>query len=322
MAGQANPQLVTVFGGSGFIGRMIVRALAGQGYRVRVAVRRPDLAGAIQPLGGPGQIHAVQANLRDAASVARAVEGADAVVNCVGILFESGKQKFAAIQTEGARHVAEAAKAAGITRMVHLSAIGADATSEALYARSKADGEAAVLAAVPEAIILRPSVVFGPEDDFFNRFAAMAPYTPFMPLVAGGKTRFQPVYVGDVAEMAARGIMGHLQNGQTYELGGPDIMSLRETIEYVLKVIRRKRLLISLPTFVAKVQAFFFEFMPKPMLTRDQIKLLQHDNLVSDVAKAEGRTLEGVGITPRHVAGIAPDYLWRFRKHGEFNRDD
>ncbi len=321
-------QLVTVFGGSGFVGRHVVRALVKRGYRVRVAVRRPDLAGFLQPLGMVGQIHAVQANLRYPDSVAAAVKGASAVVNLVGILQEGGRQNFAAVQANGARVIAQACAAAGIARLVHVSAIGADAGSKSLYARSKAEGEAAVLAAVPGAVILRPSIVFGPEDGFFNRFAALARMLPALPLVGGGDTRFQPVFVGDVAEAVARGVDGVVTGGRIYELGGPEEKSFRELLAYICEVTDRKRLLLPLPFPLARIQAGVFEILdtltlgllPDAIkLTRDQVTLLESDNVVSAAAVAEGRSFEGLGIAPVSVEAIVPSYLWRFRKTGQFD---
>lgn len=321
-------QLVTVFGGSGFVGRHVVRALVKRGYRVRVAVRRPDLAGFLQPLGMVGQIHAVQANLRYPDSVAAAVKGAAAVVNLVGILQEGGRQSFAGVQANGARAIAQACAAAGIARLVQVSAIGADRASKSLYARSKAEGEAAVLAAVPGAVILRPSIVFGPEDGFFNRFAALARVLPALPLVGGGETRFQPVFVGDVAEAVARGVDGAVAGGRIYELGGPEVKSFRELLAYICEVTDRKRLLVPLPFPLARIQARILELvdtltlglLPDAMkLTRDQVTLLENDNVVSAAAVAEGRSFEGLGIAPVSVEAIVPSYLWRFRKTGQFD---
>lgn len=309
-------RLVTIYGGSGFVGRHIVRALARRGWRVRIAVRRPDLAGHLQPLGTVGQIMAVQANLRYPDSVRAAAEGADAVVNCVGILFESGRQKFDAVQAEGAKAVARAAADVG-ARLVHLSAIGADAKSASIYSRTKAAGEAAVQAADPAATILRPSIIFGPEDDFFNRFAGLARFMPALPLVGGGETRFQPVFVGDVAEVVARALDGARQ-GRTLELGGPAVKTFRELLEYVLEVTGRSRLLLPLPFGLATLQAKVLQFAPRPMLTPDQVELLKVDNIVSEAAKAEGRTLEGLGVSPTAMEAVVPTYLWRFRKHGQF----
>jgi NADH dehydrogenase len=309
-------RLVTVFGGSGFVGRHVVRALARAGWRVRAAVRRPDLAGHLQPLGILGQIHAVQANLRYPESVRAAVEGSDAVVNAVGILFETGRQRFPAVQAEGAGTVAEAAAAIG-ARMVHISAIGADPQSASAYARSKAEGEAKVRAAVPGAVILRPSIVFGPEDGFFNLFAGLARISPVLPLVGGGKTCFQPVYVGDVAKAALKAAEGQAAPG-VYELGGPEVKTFKELIELILQVTERKRLLVPLPFWAASLQASVLQFLPNPLLTPDQVRLLKTHNIVSHAAIDAGRTLEGLGIPPTALLTILPSYLARFRRTGQF----
>ena len=312
--------LVTVFGGSGFLGRHVVRALAKLGYRIRVAVRRPDLAGYLQPLGQVGQIHAVQANLRYPASVEAAARDADVVINLVGILFERSRQKFDAVQAFGAEAVALAAAAFG-TRLVHVSAIGADENSLSGYGRSKAAGEKAVLAAVPSATILRPSIVFGPEDQFTNRFAALARMSPALPLIGGGVTRMQPVYVGDVATAVADAVDGKAKPGATYELGGPEVLTMREIMEIILAITERRRMLISLPFGLAKLQALFLQFAPGALkLTPDQVAMLRSDNVVSDAAKAAGLTLEGLGITPDSMEAIAPQYLWRFRAAGQFQK--
>lgn len=313
------PKLVTVFGGSGFVGRHVVAALAQRGYRVRVAVRRPTLAPYLQPLGNMGQIQTVQANLRYRWSIDRAVKGADHVINLVGILYESGGQRFNAVQAFGARAVAEAARAEGIP-LTHISAIGADPQSASAYARTKAEGEKAVHEVLPDAIILRPSIVFGPEDGFFNKFADMARFSPFLPLIGGGHTKFQPVYVGDVAEAVARTVDGTLEHGKIYELGGPEVMSFRRCMEEMLRVIDRKRALVPVPWFAAKLIGSIAGLLPKPMLTRDQVTLLQHDNVVSDKAASEGRTLEGIGIRPTATDAVLPTYLWRFREQGQFTK--
>jgi NADH dehydrogenase len=310
--------LVTVFGGSGFVGRNVVRALAKRDYRIRVAVRRPELAGHLQPLGRVGQIHAVQANLRYPASVEAAMRGSQAAVNLVGILAEGGAQTFDAVQGEGAGAVASAAAAAG-ARMVHVSAIGADENSLSAYGRSKAAGEKAVLAAVPSATILRPSVVFGPEDQFTNRFAALATVSPVLPLIGGGVTKLQPVYVGDVATAVADAVDGKAKAGATYELGGPEVLTMREIIELILATIERERMLVPLPFGLAKFKAMFLQFAPGALkLTPDQVALLRSDNVVSDAAKAAGLTLEGLGITADSLEAIVPQYLWRFRRTGQF----
>ncbi|MGJ5196757.1 complex I NDUFA9 subunit family protein [Bradyrhizobium sp. HKCCYLRH1030] len=312
--------LVTVFGGSGFVGRNVVRALAKRDYRIRVAVRRPELAGHLQPLGRVGQIHAVQANLRYPDSVASALRDSHVAINLVGVLTESGAQTFEAVQAEGAATVAKAAAAAG-ARMVHVSAIGADAESASSYARAKAAGEAAVLAAVPEAVIMRPSVVFGPEDQFTNRFAGLARISPFLPLIGGGETKMQPVYVGDVATAVADAVDGKAQPGATYELGGPEVLSFREILKIILDITDRDRALLPLPFGLAKLQAATLQFAPGPLkLTPDQVELLRHDNVVSEAAKAAGLTLQGLGITPDSLEAIAPQYLWRFRPSGQFQR--
>jgi uncharacterized protein YbjT (DUF2867 family) len=312
--------LVTVFGGSGFLGRSVVRALCKRDYRVRVAVRRPELCGHLQPLGRVGQIHGVQANLRYPASVEAAMRDADVAINLVGILAPSGEQTFDAVQTKGAETVATAASAAG-ARMIHVSAIGADENSLSHYARAKAAGEKAVLAALPAAVIMRPSIVFGPEDQFTNRFAALARMAPALPLIGGGTTKMQPVYVGDVATAVADAVDGKTKPGATYELGGPEVLTFREIIEAILEITDRKRALVSLPFGLAKLQAMFLQFAPGALkLTPDQVELLRSDNVVSDAAKAAGLTLEGLGITPDSLEAIAPQYLWRFRPSGQFQR--
>jgi NADH dehydrogenase len=310
--------LVTVFGGSGFLGRHVVRALAKREYRIRVAVRRPELAGHLQPLGRVGQIHAVQANLRYPASVEAAMRDSRAAINLVGILAESGAQTFDAVQGVGAGTVARAAAAAG-AGMVHVSAIGADENSPSGYGRAKAAGEKAVLAAVASATILRPSVVFGPEDQFTNRFAALARMSPVLPLIGGGLTKLQPVYVGDVATAVADAVDGKTRRGAAYELGGPEVLTMREIMEIILDVTERRRMLMPLSFGLAKLQALFLQFAPGDFkLTPDQVMLLRSDNVVSDAAKAAGLTLEGLGITPDSMEAIVPQYLWRFRKTGQF----
>ncbi|MGD9920599.1 MAG: complex I NDUFA9 subunit family protein [Pseudorhodoplanes sp.] len=318
MALQTNSDtLITVFGGSGFLGRHVVRALAKRRYRVRVAVRRPELAGHLQPLGTVGQIHAVQANLRYPASVESAVRDASAVINLVGILFQRGRQRFETVQHTGAEQVALAASAHG-ARLIHVSAIGADEKSASLYARSKALGEQAVRAASPDAVIIRPSVVFGPEDDFFNRFASLARFLPALPLVGGGHTRFQPVFAADVAEAIATLVESGQGDGRTYEFGGPEVRSMRDIMEYVLAVTERSRLLVPLPFGIARMQAWFLQFLPNPPLTPDQVELLRSDNVVSEDAIRDSRTLQGLGVMPSSYEAIVPDYLWRFRKTGQF----
>jgi uncharacterized protein YbjT (DUF2867 family) len=325
---QPSAELVTIIGGSGFVGRQVVRALAKRGYRIRVAVRRPDLAGDLMPLGGVGQIHAVQANVRYRPSLERAVAGAHVVVNLVGILKERGRQRFDAVQAFGARAAAASAAKAGARRFIQMSALGADPESSSAYARTKAEGEAAALGAGIEAIVFRPSVIFGPEDQLFNRFAALARVLPVLPL-AGADTRFQPVFVGDVAEAIACAVDGAARPASIYELGGPEVRTLRELVAYVLTVTQRKRLALALPFGLARVQAAIIEVADKLSLglmpadfviTRDQVRLLERDNVVSAQAEHEGRTLQGLGIAPRGYEAIVPTYLWRFRRSGQYNR--
>jgi uncharacterized protein YbjT (DUF2867 family) len=313
--------LVTVFGGSGFLGRHVVRALAKRDYRIRVAVRRPELAGHLQPVGRVGQIHPVQANVRNAASVQSVVRDSQIVVNLVGILTPSGEQTFEAVQSRASGTVAKAAADIG-ARVVHISAIGADEHSASVYARTKAAGEQAVLAAAPSATIMRPAVVFGPEDEFTNRFAALARMSPVLPLI-GGDTRMQPVYVGDVATAVADAVDGKTKAGATYELGGPEILTMREIMQYILDTTDRDRALLPLPFGLARFQAFFLQFAPGALkLTPDQVELLKTDKVVSDAAKAAGLTLQGLGIAPDSMEAIAPQYLWRFRPMGQFQRND
>lgn len=315
---QPSDRLITIIGGSGFLGRHIVRALARRGYRIRVACRRPDLAGHLQPLGNTGQIMMVQANVRYPASLAAACEGAHAVINLTGVLYSAGAQSFDAVHAFGAEASAKAARAAKARLFIQMSAIGADAKSRAQYARTKAEGEARARAAFPGTIVLRPSIVFGPEDSFFNRFAGLARIAPFLPLIGGGETRFAPVFVGDVAEAVADLVDRGEASGQTYELGGPEVFTFKQLMQFTLDTIGRKRLLISLPWGVAKLQAAILGLLPKPLLTLDQVELLKSDNVVSDAARAEGRTLEGLGITPKGIEGIVPGYLYRYRKAGQF----
>ena len=319
-------RLVTVFGGSGFVGRHVVRELANRGWRVRVACRRPDLAFFLQPLGRVGQVVAIQANVRDARSVAAAVQGADAVVNLVGVLAESGRQSFEAVHGFGAGLIGKAATEAGIRDVVHVSAIGADLESSAAYARTKARGEAAIREAAPDTIIFRPSIIFGPEDGFFNRFAAMARIMPVLPLV-GADTKFQPVFVGDVATAIADALGGKIKAGSTYELGGPEVATFKDLVAYVCEVAGRKRLLAPLPFGAGRAMALVTEIVSKLSLglfpamlttTRDQVEMLRTDNVVSEAAKAEGRTLEGLGVETESFRAVAPTYLWRYRATGQY----
>ncbi len=315
------PPLVTVFGGSGFVGRHVVRALAKRGFRIRVAVRRPDLAGFLQPLGNVGQISFVQSNLRYRKSVDAAVHGADHVVNCVGILFEAGRNTFDAVQDFGARAVAEAARGVGAT-LTHVSALGANAESESVYASSKGRAEKAVLEIVPDAVILRPSIVFGPEDGFFNKFAEMSRFSPVLPLVGGGNTAFQPIYVTDVAEAVARSVEGKVGRGKIYELGGPDVLTFKDCLEVMMKVIDRKRVLLPLPFGIASMIGSVASMIPliAPPLTVDQVTLLKTDNVVSDAAQAEGRTLKAFGLEGSSVESILPTYMVRYRPQGQYSR--
>ena len=312
-------ELVTVFGGGGFVGHHTVRALARQGHRVRVAVRRPHLVPELRVMGDVGQIELVQANIRNADSVARALDGATAVVNLVGVLYASGKQTFTAVQAEGPGTIAALAARQGVTKFVQMSAIGANPKSSAAYARSKAAGEAAVRAAIPGATVLRPSIVFGPEDDFFNRFAAMAAVSPVLPLIGGGKSRFQPVYVTDVAAAITAVLSQPALAGATYELGGPSVYSFRELLELIVRETGRHPALVPVPWPLAGLIGLVGDLQAAvlpipPVLTSDQVRLLRSDNVVA--AGAPG--LAALGITPTPVEAVAPSYLWRFRSGGQF----
>ena len=309
-------KVVTLFGGSGFIGRYAVRQLARQGHVVRVAVRSPERAKFLKPLGDVGQITPLAASVLVEGSVARAVEGADWVVNLVGILFESGHQTFGAVHAEGAGRVARLSKAAGAGALLQISALGADPDAPADYARSKAAGEQAVRESFPEAVILRPSLVVGPEDDFFNRFAAMARLSPVLPLIEGGKTRFQPAYVDDVATAIVAALNDPGCRGRTFELGGPRTYSLKELLQMLLREIRRSRLLVPLPRPLAWLQASLLELLPKPPLTRDQLRLLERDNVVHEGAEGFG----ALGIEPQAIEAILPTYLDRYRPGGRFSQ--
>ena len=314
-------KLVTIYGGSGFVGRYIARRMAKQGWRVRVAVRRPNEAMFVKPYGVVGQVEPVLCNIRDDASVAQVMQGADAVVNCVGILAESGPNRFEAVQADGAARVARIAADQGVARLVHISAIGADADSKSDYARTKAEGEAGIQEHFPDAVILRPSVIFGAEDEFFNRFASMATLTPIIPLV-GARTRFQPVYVDDVAKAAEIALTEGAEPG-IYELGGPETASFRELIAQMLGVVRRRRAVIGLPFWIGRIMAFGFDMLQaitlglfsNGVLTRDQLKNLAHDNVVAD----DARGLADFGITPTAMHAVLPDYLWRYRPSGQYS---
>lgn len=308
-------RLATVFGGSGFVGRYIVRQLARDGWRVNVAVRDAEYAKFLKPMGDVGQVTPMAVSIRDKAAVAAAVSGAEVVINLVGVLYESGNQNFEAIHHQGAKAVAEAAAAAGVARLVHISAIGADAASPSLYARTKAAGEAAVRSAFPGATIFRPSLVFGPEDGFFNRFAGLARVLPALPLFGGGKTRFQPVYVGDVADAVVHALGDAKTAGQTYELGGPTIYTFRQLMELMLREIRRKRCLVSVPFPIARLEARLLQVLPVPPLTVDQVRLLERDNIVAPGAPG----LVELGVKPTPVESVIPSYLDRFRPGGRFS---
>ncbi len=314
--------LVTVVGGSGFVGRHAVRALARHNFRIRAAMRRPDLAGYLQPMGRVGQIHPVQANIRFPESVERAVEGAEIVINLVGVLAGTGKQTFEAIHVDGARTVARAAKQAGALRFVHVSAIGADPKSPGSYGRSKAAGEAAVLEAFPEAVILRPSILFGPEDQFFNRFAAMARVAPLLPLIGGGRTRFQPLFVGDLADAVATAAEGRALPGCVYELGGPEILSFRKLLDKTQDWAGRDRGYLRLPFWLATLMAALTAPLPNGLrpITVDQVRMLRRDVIVSDAAKQEGRTARELGIdNPHAIDSIVPAYLEQYRIKGQYS---
>ncbi|MCI5044648.1 MAG: complex I NDUFA9 subunit family protein [Aquisalinus sp.] len=317
-------KLAVVFGGSGFVGRNVVRELASRGWRVRAAVRRPHLAQFLRPMGAVGQVQLFQANVRTASSVADALQGADAAVNLVGILAEDGKQKFPTVQAEGAQTIASLAAAQGITNVVHVSAIGALASSNSDYARTKAEGEAAMREHLPTATILRPSIIFGPRDDFFNRFADMARLSPALPLIGGGKTRFQPVYVDDVADSVCAALEDKNTDGRLYELGGPGVYNFKELMQYMLKVIGRRRLLLPLPfpvaTGIGNIGGLVGRLpFVSPPLTADQVELLKADNVVGLSNEDDIGTIEDLGITPQTLESILPGYLVRFRKYGQFS---
>jgi len=312
-------KVVTVFGASGFLGRYIVRALAEKGYRIKAAVRRPHLAEFLKPAGNVGQIRLFAADLNNDASCRNAIEGSNGVINLVGILHESGAQKFQRLQAEAPGRLAAMARETGAETFIQVSAIGADAQSGAKYARTKAAGEAAVRDAFPQAHIVRPSIIFGTEDAFFNRFAAMARVAPALPLIGGGKTRFQPVYVDNVAQAVLELVMRPQMPGATWELGGPEIFTFKELMQLMLKVIGRKNLLVPIPFPVAKVQAFVLGLLPNPVLTMDQVELLKSDNVVGMTGEPV-KTFADLDINPAAVETILPTYLYRFRKHGQFSQ--
>lgn len=314
-------KLVTIYGGSGFVGRYIARRMAQAGWRVRVAVRRPNEAMFVRTYGVVGQVEPVLCNIRDDASVRAAISGADAVVNCVGTFEARGRNNFDAVQHEGAERIARIAAEEGVQQLVHISAIGADANAESMYARTKALGEEGILAHFSNAVILRPSVIFGPEDGFYNRFASMARFGPVLPLV-GADTRFQPVYVDDVAQAAVAGVLGQAEPG-IYELGGPEVASLRELMQDMLRIIRRRRLVLNIPFWLAGIMAWCFDMVEllsgrlitNRLLTRDQVKSLKVDNVVSEGAAG----FEALGITPTAANAVIPQYLYRFRPAGQYD---
>jgi NADH dehydrogenase len=314
-------KLVTVIGGSGFLGRHICRALAKRGYRIRVAVRRPDLAIHVQPLGKVGQIAPVQANVRYPESLAAACASAYAVINLPGVLYSSRNQNFEAIHVVGAEAAARAAAAAGAALHIHISALGADRNAPSDYARTKAEGELRVMNAFPGAIIIRPSIIFGPEDQFFNRFAAMARRSPVLPIFGAG-TRFQPVFAGDVADGIELLVERGSADGRIYEFGGPEVYTLKELVQFTLRTVMRKRLLLPLPFAMGKVAAAFLQLLPKPPLTSDQLKLLRVDNVVSPQAESDNRTLSGLGLLPRDIEALVPSYLYRYRRAGQFTEPE
>jgi len=309
--------LVTVFGGSGFIGAQVVRALAKRGYRVRAAMRRPGRGYRLRMLGDVGQIEVAQANVRHPASVARALEGAQGCVNLVGVLSEQGRQRFQSVHAMGAHTIAEAAAKAGAAHLVHVSALGAAPHALSKYARSKAEGEAAARHAFPGAVILRPSIVFGPEDDFFNRFARMAVASPVLPLIGGGHTRFQPVFVGDVAAAVAQGLSDLATAGQTFELGGPAVYSFETLMRMILELIERRAILLPIPFSAAGLIGMAGDLqamLMAPILTTDQVAALRTDNVVSPDAQG----LAALGVTPTGLEAILPTYLGRYRKNGQY----
>ncbi len=311
----AQAPIVTIIGGSGFVGRHIAQRMARRGWRVRVACRRPNEAMYVKPYGTVGQVEPVQCNIRDETSIRAVIRSADAVINCVGLLFNSGPNNFDACQAEGAGRVALIAAEEGVAHLVHLSAIGANADSNSDYARSKAAGEAAVSAAFPGVTILRPSVIFGTDDGFFNRFAGMARLIPLVMPIVGAETKFQPVWVEDVAEAAARAAIGEAAPG-VYEIGGPIVYTLRETVELMLKITRRRRLIVNIPFFFARIKAWFLQMLPNPLLTVDQVKLLEHDNVVA----ADARTLADLGIQSAAAEGVIEGYLYAYRPQGQYTQ--
>lgn len=313
-----NGKLVTLIGGSGFLGTQTVQRLVRLGYSVRIAVRRPDLAGRLRTLGPVSQILPIQANIRNRASLERAIDGADIVINLAGVIYEKGKQKFEAVNVTGAQTVAQICKKQGVKTLIHVSSLHADAQSESAYSRSKADGEQAVSKAFPNAIIMRPAVIFGVEDRFFNLFGGLAQISPVLPLVHGDST-YQPVYVGDVADAIARAADGDAKTGKTYELGGADVETFKQLMQRITRETQRSPLMIPIPAGLAKFKAFFLQILPHPILTVDQVEMMANDCVVSEQAIREKRTLAGLGISPTTMDAILPSYLWRFRKNGQYD---
>ena len=316
-----NSSLVTIFGGDGFVGTQLVQELARKKIRIRVAVRRPDLAGHVVPLGEVGQILPIQANVRDMPSVTRAVEGADIVINLVGLKSEAGRQTFEAVHVGGAENVALAAKKAGVNNLVHMSVLGADMDAESASSRSRAEGEKAVLSAFAGAMIMRPSLIFGKDDGFFNLFGALSRLTPILPVICG-KTLFQPVYVGDVAKAISIAATGGAKRGAIYELGGPDVENMRDLMERVTVLSERNNILLPMPQWAAKFMAFFLQILPSPILTVDQVTQLGVDNVVSKSAKKAKNDLFSFGIAPTTMDAVLPTYMWRFRRHGQFENQE
>ena len=315
---QASNKLITIIGGSGFVGRHLVQTLAGQGYRIRIGVRRPDLAGHLQPLGGVGQIMPVQVNVRFPASIKSACQDADVVINLTGILSESGAQSFESVHQFGAQAVASAAAQAGVKKLIHLSAIGADENAASEYGSSKAIGEKLVKKAFAGATIIRPSIIFGSKDGFFNKIADLARFSLILPLIGGGTTKIQPVFVGDVVKAISIIVNTDQLNGTIVELGGPQIFSLKELMDFVIKTTERKRILLPIPWTIAKAIGSVLGVLPYGLLTRDQVLMLEVDNIVSELAQKQGRTLDGLGIKPESISAQVPAYLFRYKKFGQF----
>lgn len=313
-----NDRLITVFGASGFLGRHAIRALARKGYRIRAVTRRPNLANHLPPMGHVGQIQLFKGDVHDEASVAEALRGAKAAINLVGVLFSRGEQSFEELHVNAAKTIAEECAKNGVRALTHVSALGADPNSESYYAKSKADGEARVREVFPQAAILRPSVIFGPEDSFLNRFAELARISPALPLIGGGHTKFQPIFAGDVAAAILTTLEDEHHTGKMFEIGGPTVYSFRALMEFILRETQRERVLISIPFPIAAVQAFFLQLMPNPLLTPDQVRLLRRNNIVS----ADAPGLAELGIVPTSIEAEAPAWLWRYRRHGQYDAEE